>query len=161
MLDQKQHNAMNHTISKRLTTTDRAPVPVKAEVPMRTDFRPNRFCFISNRDDEKRVLKTVIEQKAPFKLSEVIFQKAEDKLPELDIYNDIVHNPFLATDEAEHQAEQCRDLIAAAFVQEFTYMLEGGLIYGCLETGQVSVFFKLDEDEEEKFVLFYHIAIPS
>ncbi|KAH7137640.1 hypothetical protein EDB81DRAFT_608665, partial [Dactylonectria macrodidyma] len=50
-------------------------------------------------------------------------------------------------------------LTASAVTQTYHYIIEGGLGYGLLTTGEAIVFLRVDWEEPE--TLYYHLAEPS
>ncbi|XP_044714468.1 metalloprotease-like protein [Hirsutella rhossiliensis] len=76
----------------------------------------------------------------------------------MNIYKEVVNRktipPSVDPDgRFEYHAER---LTASALTQTYHYMIEGGLEYGLLTTGEATVFLKVDWAEPE--TLYYHLA---
>ncbi|KAI7908546.1 hypothetical protein M9X92_012132 [Pyricularia oryzae] len=79
----------------------------------------------------------------------------------MNIYKEVVNRKTIPTSmdpDARFQYHAER-LTAAAITQTYHYMIEGGLEYGLLTTGEAIVFLKIDWREPE--TLFYHLAEPN
>ncbi|KAK4071103.1 hypothetical protein Purlil1_13520 [Purpureocillium lilacinum] len=78
-----------------------------------------------------------------------------------DIHKEVVNRKTIPTSEDiearfKYHAER---LTASAITQTYHYMIEGGLEYSLLTTGEAIVFLKVDW--REPGTLFYHMAVPS
>ncbi|KAI1266039.1 hypothetical protein F5Y18DRAFT_384377 [Xylariaceae sp. FL1019] len=123
-------------------------------------LRPDQICVYRSDDgpSAKRTMVYVCEYKAPHKLTAPHLRLG---LRPIDIYRDVVNRKTIPTpahpDELfQYHAEK---LTAAALTQTYHYMIEGGLEYGLLTTGEATVFLKVDWDEPG--TLFYHLAEPE
>ncbi|OAQ58406.1 protein kinase-like domain [Purpureocillium lilacinum] len=78
-----------------------------------------------------------------------------------DIYKEVVNRKTMPnSDNTEARFEyHAERLTASAITQTYHYMIEGGLEYSLLTTGEAIVFLKIDWDEPG--TLFYHMAVPS
>ncbi|KAK8118323.1 uncharacterized protein PG998_002949 [Apiospora kogelbergensis] len=97
------------------------------------------------------------EYKAPHKITP---QHLRVGLRSMDIYKEVVNRatiPTAADPEALFQYHSER-LVAAAITQTFHYMIEGGLEYGLVTTGEAIVFLKVDWSDPT--TLQYHLAEP-
>jgi len=104
-----------------------------------------------------RKLAFIIEYKAPHKLT---LPHLRFGLREMDIFTEVVHRvtkPPAEETEALFQYHSDR-LAAAAVTQTFHYMIEGGLEYSYLTTGEGIVFLKLDWTDPT--TLYFHLAEP-
>ncbi|KAJ6438008.1 protein kinase-like domain [Purpureocillium lavendulum] len=100
----------------------------------------------------------ICEYKPPHKLT---VQHLHVGLRIRDIYNEVVNRKTMPTPEDtearfEYHAER---LTASAITQTYHYMIEAGLEYSLLTTGEAIVFLKVDW--REPGTLFYHMAVPS
>ncbi|KAK9773056.1 putative Protein kinase domain-containing protein [Seiridium cardinale] len=100
----------------------------------------------------------VAEYKAPHKLTAPHLRAG---LRLMNIFKEVVNRktiPTAADPEArfEYYAEK---LTAAAITQTYNYMIEGGLEYGILTTGETIVFLKVDW--RDPATLLYHLAEPG
>ncbi|KAH6645599.1 hypothetical protein BKA67DRAFT_541795 [Truncatella angustata] len=79
----------------------------------------------------------------------------------MDVFKDVVNRktiPTAADPDGRFQYHAER-LTAAAITQTYNYMIEGGLEYGLLTTGETIVFLRLDW--REPGTLLYHLAEPA
>ncbi|KAH8193486.1 hypothetical protein TruAng_012348 [Truncatella angustata] len=79
----------------------------------------------------------------------------------MDIFKDVVNRktiPTAADPDGRFQYHAER-LTAAAITQTYNYMIEGGLEYGLLTTGETIVFLRVDW--REPGILLYHLAEPA
>ncbi|KAF1807928.1 hypothetical protein P152DRAFT_453300 [Eremomyces bilateralis CBS 781.70] len=107
---------------------------------------------------DRRRMTFVVEYKAPHKLT---LPHLRLGLREMDVYNDVVNRATKpATGDVEALFQYTSDrLAAAALVQTFNYMIEGGLEYSYLTTGEAFVFLKIDWGDPG--ALYYHLAEPN
>lgn len=69
---------------------------------------------------------------------------------DLNVSIDVINSPTCATR---------KKVVIAALYQTFHYMIEGGLVYSFITTGEVIVFLKIDWAPPG--ILYYHIAEPA
>ena len=101
--------------------------------------RADQFCVYntSAQNTENRIAAFIIEYKAPHKLPlGYIYEGLEDM--ELE---DVIQQR-----ETDTSQEQFRRLIAAVITQAFSYMIDIGLEYGCVCTGEASIFLRVPDD---------------
>lgn len=113
--------------------------------------RADQFCVYntSTQNEGNRVAAFVMEYKAPHKLSlSCISQGLEDM--ELE---DVVQDR-----EKNTEADNCRRLIAAVITQAFSYMVQIGVEYGCVCTGEAYVFLRVPEDPR---TVYYFLSVPN
>ncbi|CAJ2500638.1 Uu.00g034910.m01.CDS01 [Anthostomella pinea] len=124
-----------------------------------SQIRPGQICV--HRSDERpqeRTMPYVSEYKAPHKLTAPHLRVG---LRPMDIYKEVVNRktiPTAADPEGRFQYHSER-LTASALTQTYHYMIEGGLEYGLLTTGEAIVFLKVDWQDPE--TLYYHLAEPG
>ncbi|KAF2001745.1 hypothetical protein P154DRAFT_562456 [Amniculicola lignicola CBS 123094] len=114
--------------------------------------RADQFCVYNTgtQSSENRVAAFVIEYKAPHKLPlGYIYEGLADM--ELD---DVVR-----ASDADTPRDQYRRLIAAVITQAFSYMVEGGLEYGCVCTGEASIFLRVPDHEPG--TVQYYLSVPK
>ncbi|KAK8092710.1 uncharacterized protein PG998_014751 [Apiospora kogelbergensis] len=123
------------------------------------DSGPIKSAF-TGREGETSTQRTMLyinEYKAPHKITP---QHLRVGLRSMDIYKEVVNRatiPTAADPEALFQYHSER-LVAAAITQTFHYMIEGGLEYGLVTTGEAIVFLKVDWSDPT--TLQYHLAEP-
>ena len=100
----------------------------------------------------------IIEHKAPHKLT---LPHLRLGLRPMNIYKDVVNRATrpVPEDEAAVFQYHADRLAAAAVTQTFDYMVQAGLTYGCLTTGEGFVFLKIDWTYP--ITLFYYLAEPG
>lgn len=123
-------------------------------------LRPDQICVYRSDDGApgRRSMVYVCEYKAPHKLTAPHLRIG---LRPMNVYKDVVNRktiPTSADPDARFQYHAER-LSAAAITQTYHYMIEGGLEYGILTTGETIVFLKVDWDEPS--TLYYHLAEPE
>jgi hypothetical protein len=123
-------------------------------------LRADQICVYKYEDggQTQRRMAFVVEYKAPHKLT---LPHLRIGLREMDIYTEVVNRaskPLVEDTEALFQYTSDR-LAAAAVVQTFHYMIEGGLEYSYITTGEAFIFLKIDWNHPD--VLYYHLAEPG
>ncbi|WQF90548.1 Putative tyrosine-protein kinase, active [Colletotrichum destructivum] len=123
-------------------------------------LRPDQICVYrsNNAGSARRTMVYISEYKPPHKLTAPHLRLG---LRPMNIYKDVVNRKTIPTSvdpDARFQYHAER-LTAAAITQTYHYMIEGGLEYGLLTTGEAIVFLKIDWREPE--TLFYHLAEPG
>jgi hypothetical protein len=123
-------------------------------------LRPDQICIYrsDNAGSTRRTMIYVSEYKTPHKLTAPHLRVG---LRPMNIYKDVVNRKTIPTSvdpdaRFQYHAEK---LTAAAITQTYHYMIEGGLEYGLLTTGEAVVFLKIDWREPE--TLLYHLAEPD
>ena len=110
--------------------------------------------------DGTRSLCMVIEYKPSHKLS--VFNLRAGLLRadkgSMNIPEDIINRITIPTDPEDKFVYHSEWLTAAALTQTYAYMLENGLEYSKVVTGEADVFLQLKEDEPH--TLYYHLAEP-
>ncbi|KAH6658643.1 hypothetical protein BKA67DRAFT_512165 [Truncatella angustata] len=123
-------------------------------------LRPDQICVY--RADSSmlapRTMVYVCEYKPPHKLTAPHFRVG---LRAMNIYKEVVNRKLIPTSadpDARFQYHAER-LVASAITQTYHYMMESGLEYGLLTTGETIVFLKVDWAEPQ--TLYYHLAEPG
>ncbi|KJZ68555.1 hypothetical protein HIM_12051 [Hirsutella minnesotensis 3608] len=108
------------------------------------------------RGEQKRAF--ICEYKPPHKLT---VQHLHVGLRVTDIYKEVVNRKTIPTSEDPEArfAYHAERLTASAITQTYHYMIEGGLEYSLLTTGEAIVFLKVDWKNPE--TLYYHLAVPQ
>ncbi|KAG8664070.1 uncharacterized protein FPOAC1_014137 [Fusarium poae] len=101
----------------------------------------------------------VSEYKPPHKLTAPHLRLG---LRPMDIYREVVNRRTIPTSinpdaRFQYHAEK---LTASAITQTYHYMIESGLGYGLLTTGEAIVFLNIDWDDDPE-TLYYHLAEPG
>lgn len=100
----------------------------------------------------------VVEYKAPHKLTPLCLLAG---LHDMDIYRDVVNRATVppSDDVDAHFEYSSERLVASAICQTYHYMIEAGLEYSFLTTGEATVFLKIDWTDPS--TLYYHLAQPQ
>ncbi|KAH7114572.1 hypothetical protein B0J13DRAFT_630896 [Dactylonectria estremocensis] len=134
------------------------------ETPDRTrdlnQLRPDQICVYRSNDAlaTTRTMIYVSEYKPPHKLTAPHLRLG---LRAMNIPKDVVNRKTIPTSmdpDALFQYHADR-LTPSAVTQTYHYMIEGGLEYGLLTTGEAIVFLRVDWEEPE--TLYHYLAEPS
>ncbi|KAF4467396.1 hypothetical protein FALBO_5729, partial [Fusarium albosuccineum] len=123
-------------------------------------LRPDQICIYRS-DDTLSIQRTMVyvcEYKPPHKLTAPHLRLG---LRPMDIHKDVVNRKTIPTsvDPDARFRYWAERLTASAITQTYHYMIESGLKYGLLTTGEAIVFLRIDWDEPE--TLYYHLAEPG
>ncbi|KAI1499333.1 hypothetical protein F5X99DRAFT_430823 [Biscogniauxia marginata] len=122
-------------------------------------LRPDQICvYKEDGNPGRRILAYVIEYKAPHKLT---LPHLRLGLRQMDIYREVINRPTKPTAaDSEALFRYYADwLVAAVVTQTFHYMIQGGLEYGFMTTGEAIVFLKIDWADPT--TIYYHLAEPK
>ncbi|OTB02364.1 hypothetical protein M426DRAFT_24693 [Hypoxylon sp. CI-4A] len=123
------------------------------------NLKADQICvYKSNKDSYKRSIAYIIEYKAPHKLTKPQLRAG---LCPMDIAADIINDPYIPQfeDTTKEFAYHARKLVAAVIAQTFHYMIEAGLEYSYLTTGEAIVFLHINWKDPR--TLYYHLAEPA
>ncbi|MCJ1428599.1 hypothetical protein MMC29_006509 [Sticta canariensis] len=100
----------------------------------------------------------IVEYKAPHKLT---IAHLEAGLHPMNPMEDIVNNPVIpAKEDSEEGADYYSTKVVAAVVtQTFSYMIDAGLEYAYICTGEALVFLRVERDDPT--TVYYHLSIPN
>ncbi|KJZ69884.1 hypothetical protein HIM_10717 [Hirsutella minnesotensis 3608] len=141
---------------------DRQAHPVPPSTPGHGEnlkkLQADQICIYRSDARGRRTRAFICEYKPPHKLTT---RHLHLGLQVTDIYKEVVNRKTIPTSEDPDArfAYHAERLTASAITQTYHYMIEGGLEYSLLTTGEAIVFLKIDWDEPE--TLFYHLAVPS
>jgi hypothetical protein len=77
----------------------------------------------------------------------------------MDLPKDVINRPTIPTNPEEKFVYHSEWLVAIALTQTYGYMVENGLEYSYLTTGEAKVFLQIREAEPH--TLYYHLAEPN
>lgn len=97
----------------------------------------------------------IVEYKPPHKLS---IEMLKAGLKDLDL-PDLIHRVKSSNDKTINFIEKSEDVVAIVIAQTYTYMIESGIQYAYLTTGEAFVFLYTQEQDRE--TLYYHMVIPK
>ncbi|CAG8982361.1 hypothetical protein HYALB_00013990, partial [Hymenoscyphus albidus] len=111
--------------------------------------------------DGTRSLCMVVEYKPSHKLSVFNLRAGLLRADEgsMNIPEEVINRVTIPTDPEAKFVYHSEWLTAAALSQTYTYMIENGLKYSKLGTGEADVFLLIKE--EEPHTLYYHLAEPN
>ena len=114
----------------------------------------DKICFSKTEDNENRLV-LVIEYKPPHKLG---LKKLKAGLKDLKP-KDLIHRVRIPRDEAAKEEESSEDMVATVIAQVYTYMIDSGIQYAYLTTGEAFVFLNLPDKDRE--TLHYSLVVPK
>ncbi|KAI4266802.1 MAG: hypothetical protein LQ337_008657 [Flavoplaca oasis] len=117
----------------------------------------DRYCIrMKSANQEELIL--LSEYKAPHKLKREYIRAALNDSSGIDVLA-VRDKPRLGDNKREQFLFKARQLVAAAATQIYHYMLQGGCKYGCIITGDVIVFLRINDLDTT--ILNYHVAKPT
>jgi hypothetical protein len=148
--EEVQQSLQNLRISGKQQTPNSNPKPKNAD----------QIC-VYKETDGTRSLYMVVEYKPSHKLS--VFNLRAGLLRadggSINLPKDVFNRITIPTDPEEKFVYHSEWLTAAALTQTYAYMIENGLEYSKLATGQADVFLQVKEDKPH--TLYYHLAEPN
>ncbi|KAL4748494.1 hypothetical protein BDW72DRAFT_180260, partial [Aspergillus terricola var. indicus] len=111
--------------------------------------RADQFC-VYNKGQEGKVPAFIIEYKAPHKVS-LSHIKAGLQDMELD--------EAVRFQKDESPEVICRRVVAAVITQPFSYMIQAGLEYGYVCTGEAFIFLRVLHDDPS--TVYYYLSVPE
>lgn len=153
-----------HALSEVAEEVVEREVPPAPQTPNHrqnlSKLRPDQICVYRSDDTPfaQRTMVFVSEYKPPHKLTAPHLRLG---LRAMDLFRDVVNRQTIPTSvdpiaQFQYHADK---LTASAVSQTYHYMIESGLEYGLLTTGEAIVFLMVDWDEPE--TLYYHLAEPG
>ncbi|TVY90595.1 hypothetical protein LAWI1_G003827 [Lachnellula willkommii] len=148
--EEVQQSLQDLRISSKGQTSSSNPKPRNAD----------QIC-VYKKADGTRNLCMVVEYKPSHKLS--VFNLRAGLLRadngSMNIPEEIINRITIPTDPEEKFVYHSEWLTAAALTQTYAYMIENGLEFSKLATGEADIFLQLKEDEPH--TLYYHLAEPN
>ena len=120
--------------------------------------RPDAFC-IYRRNDQKQVPLAAVELKPPHKLPIPVLLAG---MRDMELLKEVVNRATVPSKEDDPRGYfnyRADRMVAAAVTQTFSYMIEHGLEFGYLSTGEAFVFLQVREKEPE--TVYYRLCIPN
>ncbi|KAF2254148.1 hypothetical protein BU26DRAFT_514154 [Trematosphaeria pertusa] len=103
----------------------------------------------STREPESHIAAFIMEYKAPHKLK---LGYIYEGLGEMELKDVIPRR------ETESSKDRFRRLVAAVITQAFSYMVAIGVEYGCVCTGEASIFLRVPDDPK---TVYYYLSVPK
>ena len=139
----------------RTSTRNSSPSPSGSDCESKpTQTRADQFCVYKSVDG-MRALLFIVEYKPPHKLSIGNLQAGFRPMNIKEIFTAAT----IPTAEEARLQYNADKLVAAVATQTFHYMIENGLEYSYITTGEVFVFLHIKEDDPT--TLYYHVSVPS
>lgn len=126
----------------------------------RSQLRPDQICvYTADEQSSLRNMAYVMEYKAPHEPTPVHMRVG---LHSMDIHKQVVNRATVPTADDQEALFQyhAERLATAAITQTYHYMIESGLEYGLLTTGETIVFLKIDW-QKDPGTLYFHLAEPG
>ncbi|OCL01491.1 hypothetical protein AOQ84DRAFT_434837 [Glonium stellatum] len=136
-------------------STDPAEPAAAATVGAARSFRPraDQFCVYNTSSEtqnaEHRIAAFIIEYKAPHKLTLGYIYEG---------LNDMELEEVVRCRETDSPQDHFRRLVAAIITQAFSYMVQAGLEYGCICTGEAFIFLRVPDDPR---MIYYFLSVPK
>ncbi|KAF2752666.1 hypothetical protein EJ05DRAFT_490738 [Pseudovirgaria hyperparasitica] len=139
---QSQHHP-SHSI---VPSADTDPAALRSSRP-----RADQFCVyhVGSGEQSYRQPALIIEYKAPHKVSLACICAG---LQEMDL-DDVVQ-----VKDTEGVEAKLQRLVAAIIVQAFSYMIQIGVEYGCVCTGEAYIYLRVLDDPG---TVYYHLSVPK
>ena len=115
----------------------------------------DQICVYKNEEGACSLL-LIEEYKAPHKLS---VNNLRAGLRPMNLPEEVINRAMIPTDQEERLNYNADRLVAAAVTQTFSQMIENGLAYSCISTGEARVFLHIREDDPT--TVYYHQAEPN
>ena len=131
--------------------------PVMTRAPELVLKHTDQMC-VYNVAEDQNIVCFIIEYKAPHKLT---LAHLKEGLRPMNPMKDLMQCPNIPSkDQAEARvAYHSGLLVAAVITQAFSYMVESGLQFGYVCTGEAFVF--LNVRPEDPTTVYYHLSIPN
>ena len=143
----------------KFTTPVKQPINSRAKrLRPQGASHPDAFC-VYRRNDQKQVPLAAVELKPPHKLPIPMLLAG---MRDMDPLTEVVNRPTIPEQKEDPKGYfqyRADRLVAAAVTQTFSYMIENGLEYGYLGTGEAFVFLHVREDDPE--TVYYRLCIPN
>ncbi|XXG96952.1 hypothetical protein Hte_003243 [Hypoxylon texense] len=145
--------------AQSLEAAARNQPPQPLQTPSSARLRPDRICvYRSGQDSMNRSILYICEYKPPHKLTRLQLQFA---LRSMNVIETVVNRRTTPTEQVPEARFQyfADKLTASALTQTYNYMIQCGLEYSLLTTGEAIVFLKIDWQRPS--TLYFHLADPS
>ncbi|KAK4140752.1 uncharacterized protein C8A04DRAFT_39662 [Dichotomopilus funicola] len=143
-----------------LAEATRGAAPARPKSPDDTKFRPDHiYAYRRNSSDSnEKTMAFIIEYRSPQNLTPPHLRLG---LRPMDVHEEVAkRNSIPPEKEQEAYFQYHADRLAAsALTQAFDYMIQAGLTYGCVTTGETFVFLKINWTHP--ITLLYHMAEPA
>lgn len=133
-----------------------APVTPPAKLPPPPAPKYADKICVCKRSDGLNQLLFVIEYKPPHKITAQMLRAG---LREMNVFDDVVDRPMIPPEQTEKFYYHAEKLVAAAVAQTYSYMLESGVEYSCLVTGEAIVSLWVPEERPD--TVYYHLSEPG
>lgn len=147
------HNSSTSGRTLNFTNTETSFPKAKTKACHQKELKSWIQPAVSRQDNENRVV-LVIEYKSPHKLG---LKTLKAGLEDLKAY-DLICRAKTLRDQAAKQ-ESSEDMVVSVIAQVYTYMIDSGIQYAYLTTGEAFVFLNLPDGDQK--TLHYTLVIPK
>ena len=144
-------SSLDEEVQAHLPRSVNSSKPYYPENPTSAD----QIC-VSHTTAGRSELLYVIEYKAPHKFTPPILRCG---VRDMNLNLAVISRPTIPVDRHKRFEYYADRLVAAAMSQTYRYMLESGLEYSCIITGEAIVFLWIRREEPN--TLYYHLAEPK
>lgn len=143
----------NNTLVDEVENLRISPSANAPSLPKHTD----QICVYQTQNGALRPC-FIVEYKAPHKLT---IAHLEAGLHPMNPMEEIVNNPVIPAEEDSEAGVDyySSKLVAAVVTQTFSYMIDAGLEYAYICTGEALVFLRVERDDPT--TVYYHLSIPN
>jgi len=118
-------------------------------------IKADRVCVFKNTSNANTLL-FLIEYKPPHKLPVTDLRRG---LRHMNLHREVVQQYKRPTDPEDRQQHDADELVGKVITQTFHYMIEGGVQYSYISTGEAFIFLWIKEDNPTK--IYYHLVTPN
>ena len=148
-------NHTNNLSNGAREVQDRLP-ELDVSDPMPKPTNADQIGVVKRRSGGNRVF-FLIEYKSPYKLPrEVLRRGVRDGM---DLEQEIINRATFSTDPEQKMRDCAEEAVAAMITQLYSYILEAGIEYGYLSTGEIYIFLKIRHKEPDS--VYYHLVEPN
>ncbi|OJD10750.1 hypothetical protein ACJ73_09708, partial [Blastomyces percursus] len=148
--EQPRRSARLAALPSRVETQAPTPTQTPAQAPI-SRARADQFC-VYNKGGGLKVPAFIIEYKAPHKVSKAHIKAG---LQDMDL-DKVLHTQKKKKKSPE---EICRRVMAAIITQAFSYMIQCGVEFGSVCTGEVYIYLRVLHDDPG--TVYYFLSIPD
>ena len=144
--------------ASHLKDDTRTQSPSSTSSKRRREHNPtnaDQMCVFITEGDQQH-LAWIIEYKLPHKLTKQILEAG---LRPMNLPKEVIDRASIPNDEDENFKYRANYIVAAILTQMYSYMLESGVEYSCVISGEAMVFLWIQEQEPNS--LYYHLSQPK
>ncbi|KAI9670773.1 MAG: hypothetical protein M1817_003884 [Caeruleum heppii] len=146
---------LSEEVEQRLHVHDDESLTADPTATKSKPYNADQICVYKNLEGSREV-RFIIEYKAPHKLSRDFLQRG---LRSMELADEVINRSTISTDSEAKLSYNADRMTAAAVTQTFAYMMENGLEYSYITTGEAFVFLRVKQDDPT--TVYYHLVEPS